>query len=299
MSRFPSAPWPSRLPQPQQQQQQQQQQPKPAAGGSTIPKRMIFILPGGEPLAYLEFVSILSFIKLHPTWKIEAFRCPSYRRPASRRSGAFPIAPEHIPPGVIPRHYAGRDYWDDLPALGIRAVECSETSEASDLELLAGRGGFHSPASILWIRSLDRLYDRAKHFPQIACEEPNPPLEGDPAFILYAAPANSGTFADTVRYLIAGRHCPPDAFAEVYEPGHKTAMIPPDPFCLSAPPLDGREIWTHCHRELPERMIGIDWRYCGPATFFFRCLLTDQAAVERMGDCTFRYHALQMLAKTK
>lgn len=292
MPRLPSSrrPWPARS-SPQRQPQQQ-----PSAAGVTIPRVMSFLLPAGEPLAFLEFLSIQSFAKLHPSWRVRAYRCPSYCRPRCHPT-SFTIPLSHLPADPLPVAYTGPDHWPDLPSLGVSTIDCDAASEAADLTTLAAAGGFISPPSILWLSAaaLDSLHSMARGLPLIVCREPH---ELAPAMSLVGAPPNSPLFADLVQYIIAGCDDTAGVFSQPRKV-EKRIELPPHTFCPWPPEADCFQIWGQYNRELPRSTIGLNWRLSSPATEFFRRVVVDERAIAGMRDCTFRYFAMRVLSATR
>ena len=110
---------------------------------------------GGNPMPYLNFLSILSFRKLNPDWKINLYTSPN--RESTR------------PPwqtGEQSIEYTGRDYFSDAAEIADQVYEFDFPRELNHdvhkadfmrIYLMNSFGGLWSDFDVLYVQSIDTL----------------------------------------------------------------------------------------------------------------------------------------------
>jgi len=139
----------------------------------SIPKRMFFIWEG-HSLSYLRYLTIYSFKKLNPDWDIHFY----YGRLLEKKS--IPWTESAIQDFSS---YSGKDYFYELSKLNIEmhtiesqfpkfpSVSLSPVHKSDILRwhLLSKYGGFYADTDILFIKSLEEVYKKAKEVQLLTC----------------------------------------------------------------------------------------------------------------------------------
>lgn len=137
---------------------------------NVIPRRMSFFWTG--PMSWMRYLTLYTFRLHNPTWQIYLYEPNSECIDKDWKEYQQPQAEDN-------RHYDGVDYSHMLSELNIvrRSIDMVEglsPAQACDIfqwELLAGEGGFYADMDILWMNSLDEVYEDIKDDDVVFCLE--------------------------------------------------------------------------------------------------------------------------------
>lgn len=139
----------------------------------SIPKIMHFVW-GNETLSYLRYLSIYSFIKFNPSWKVYLHLLNQKNEKQDvwkEESGKEKLSQDYL-------EYNGKDYFNRLrkSSIIIKNTELdilkniNNPIKRSDIYrwfLLSTEGGFYSDTDIIYIKSIDDFYEKVKDYDAI------------------------------------------------------------------------------------------------------------------------------------
>ena len=119
---------------------------------------------GNEEMSWLRYMTLVSFIKHNPEWKVNLYLDKSVE-----------LSKVWATPEVQDFFVSGRNnYLSKIEELGVEIKNCNGVTESaktpaqkSDLfkwHLLATEGGFYSDMDIVFLKSIDKIYDISKEY---------------------------------------------------------------------------------------------------------------------------------------
>jgi len=139
-----------------------------------IPKHMMFFWANKE-MSWLRFMTLYSFRKLNPSWKITLFLSEP-NKVSTKTWGSSEQQDFH--------NFSGRDNFRNIEDIGIdirtwkledREKATSDTTGASHKsnffkwQQMANAGGFYSDLDILYVKPFDDFYQKCKNFDTVIC----------------------------------------------------------------------------------------------------------------------------------
>lgn len=140
-----------------------------------IEKRMYFFWGQGK-MSWLRYMTLYSFKKFNPSWKVELYQCP-HSSVTTKTWGEATKQDFH--------NYTGEDYSSRVEQLGISIkpwdlVHPDGTSWADKMgpqhksnffkwQMLSEISGFYSDMDILFVKSIDQYYEKVKRKGTILC----------------------------------------------------------------------------------------------------------------------------------
>ena len=141
-----------------------------------IPKK-IFFFWGNEKMSWMRYMTLYSFVKFNPEWKVSLYRCEP------NEHNTKPWRESNQQDFFV---FDGEDYYDrvndlnidvidwDLDKDSLKKISPSQKSNFFKWKMLSERGGIYSDTDILYLRPIDEYYKKIKDCNVAICYRHNP-----------------------------------------------------------------------------------------------------------------------------